>query len=141
MPDDHLPPELLLAITSEAQYDLAVAKINELLDIEHFRLLTVAEDVYLDSLIGAINAWDDSQHPIPETKMPDIADNPDLKHFLSLANAAYTYESIATAAARELADDIVNNVPCLDESALRGMCVFAGVCKIAPETASNMLQD
>lgn len=141
MPDNPFTPALLLPITSEEQYDRALVKLNQLLDIERDRMLTVAEDVYMDLLSDVINAWDESQHPILETKMPDIADNPDLKHFLKLANAAYTYESITTAAARELADDIVNNVPCLDESAMRGMCVFAGVTKIAPETARNMLED
>lgn len=71
--------------------------------------------------------------------MPDIADSPDLKHFLHLANAGY--ESSGTVAARELADCLVNNVPCLDGQALRGMCVFAGIAKMAPETARQMLED
>ncbi len=71
--------------------------------------------------------------------MPDIADSPDLKHFLTLANASY--DSSGTVAARELADCIVNNVPCLNDQALRGMCVFAGIAKIAPDTARQMLED
>ena len=71
--------------------------------------------------------------------MPDIADNPDLKHFLHLANS--NYDTSGTVAARELADCIVTNVPNLDESALRGLCVFAGYAKLKPETARNMLHD
>ena len=66
-------------------------------------------------------------------------DSPDLKHFLHLANAGY--ESSGTVAARELADCLVNNITYLDEKALRGMCVFAGIAKMAPETARQMLQD
>lgn len=71
--------------------------------------------------------------------MPDIEDNPDLKHFLKVATS--NSGSSGNVGAKALAACLVDNVPRLDASALRGMCVFAGLAKMAPETARNMLQD
>lgn len=71
--------------------------------------------------------------------MPDIADNPDLKHFITLVNSRSG--SSGSIGSRFLAECLAYNVPRLDQSALRGMCVFAGLCKMMPETAQNMIQE
>ena len=73
----------------------------------------------------------------PDT--PTVLESPELKHFLTLANAGY--DSSGTVAARELADCAVNNVPCLDGDALRGFVIFTGLAKAAPETARQLLED
>lgn len=71
MPNITLPPELLKPITTEAEYDTAVAKLNELLDVEQVMEHTPEEDSYLESLGDLIEDWEDA-HPI------DGGDNADV---------------------------------------------------------------
>lgn len=71
MPNIALPPELLKPITTESEYDAAVAKLNELLDIEQARERTVEESNYFNTLGAVIEAWDEA-HPI------DGGDNADV---------------------------------------------------------------
>lgn len=61
----------------------------------------------------------------------------ELRHFLQLTTSEYgTSEAVA---ALELADCVINNVPCLDETALRGLCEFIGISKVAPQQAIELL--
>ena len=71
----------------------------------------------------------------------NVLNSPDLKHFLQLANAGADDNSTnIEAAADELAYCVLHNVPGFDESALRGLCAFIGLAKLAPSTARDLLE-
>jgi len=71
VPNITLPPELLKPITTEAEYDAAVTKLNELLDIEQAREHTAEESDYLNTLGAVIEEWDEA-HPIDGGSNADV---------------------------------------------------------------------
>lgn len=69
--------------------------------------------------------------------MPDLS--PDLQHFLDLARDGCSCGGAI--AAELLANDVLDNVPILDESALRGLCEFIGRAKYAPQATRELLEE
>lgn len=63
---DELPPR---PIHSEAEYDRALARVEQLLGQ---RRRSAAETDYLDILAGLVESWEEIHHPIPDVSATDM---------------------------------------------------------------------
>ena len=75
---------------------------------------------------------------------PTVLDSPELNHFLMLATDRSSLSEAALSAnvaASELGYAVLDNIAFLDETALRGLVMFIGLAKAAPQTARELLED